>query len=116
MSAVSTIPTRADSYAPGRMKLTRSFVTVVFSTMVLLVACLVFAPSSVSWGALSGSLPFAAIIAIVGLGQLMVDSVAARDMPVVQAVALIFAAAYVLLNLTADVLATLSNPRLVHRR
>jgi peptide/nickel transport system permease protein len=37
-------------------------------------------------------------------------------MPVVQAVALIFAAAYVLLNLTADVLATLSNPRLVHRR
>jgi peptide/nickel transport system permease protein len=46
----------------------------------------------------------------------MVDSVAARDMPVVQGVALVFAAAYVLLNLTADVLATLSNPRLVHRR
>ena len=34
-------------------------------------ACL-FAPSSVTWGALSGSLPFAAIIAIVGLGQLLV--------------------------------------------
>ncbi len=51
-----------------------------------------------------------------GLGQLMVDSVAARDMPVVQGVALVFAAAYVLLNLTADVLATLSNPRLVHGR
>ena len=31
-------------------------------------------------------------------------------------IALVFAAAYVLLNLTADVLATLSNPRLVHRR
>jgi peptide/nickel transport system permease protein len=51
-----------------------------------------------------------------GLGQLIVDSVTARDMPVVQGVALLFAAAYVLLNLTADVLATLSNPRLVHRR
>ena len=51
-----------------------------------------------------------------GLGQLMVDSVAKRDIPVVQAVALIFAAAYVLLNLTADVLSTLSNPRLMHRR
>ena len=51
-----------------------------------------------------------------GLGQLMVDSVAGRDMPVVQGVALVFAAAYVLLNLTADVLSTLSNPRLVHRR
>jgi peptide/nickel transport system permease protein len=42
--------------------------------------------------------------------------VSARDMPVVQGIALVFAAAYVLLNLTADVLATLSNPRLVHRR
>ena len=51
-----------------------------------------------------------------GLGQLMVDSVASRDMPVVQGIALVFAAAYVLLNLTADVLATLSNPRLVHKR
>ncbi|SPH18008.1 Glutathione transport system permease protein GsiC [Defluviimonas aquaemixtae] len=51
-----------------------------------------------------------------GLGQLMVDSVSKRDIPVVQAVALIFAAAYVLLNLTADVLSTLSNPRLIHRK
>jgi peptide/nickel transport system permease protein len=51
-----------------------------------------------------------------GLGQLMVDSVARRDIPVVQAVALIFAAAYVLLNLTADVISTLSNPRLMHRK
>ena len=51
-----------------------------------------------------------------GLGQLMVDSVSRRDIPVVQAVALIFAAAYVLLNLTADVISTLSNPRLMHRK
>ncbi len=51
-----------------------------------------------------------------GLGQLMVDSVAKRDIPVVQAVALIFAAAYVLLNLTADILSMLTNPRLMHRR
>src|SRR6476659_8281467 len=50
----------------------RSFLTVVASTAVLILACLLFAPSSVSWGALSGSLPFAAIIAIVGLGQLLV--------------------------------------------
>lgn len=51
-----------------------------------------------------------------GLGQLMVDSVSKRDFPVVQAVALILASAYLLLNLAADVLATLSNPRLVARR
>src|ERR1700749_3638211 len=50
----------------------RSFATVVVSTVALIVACLLFAPSSVTWGALSGSLPFAAIIAIVGLGQLLV--------------------------------------------
>ena len=50
----------------------RSFATVVISTLALIVACLLFAPSSVTWGALSGSLPFAAIIAIVGLGQLLV--------------------------------------------
>jgi peptide/nickel transport system permease protein len=51
-----------------------------------------------------------------GLGQLMVDAVSARNLPVVQAVALIFASAYVLLNLLADVLSTLSNPRLLHKR
>ncbi|MCY3768664.1 MAG: ABC transporter permease [Gammaproteobacteria bacterium] len=51
-----------------------------------------------------------------GLGALMVDSVQLRNMPVVQATAMIFASAYVLLNLLADVLAILANPRLRHRR
>ncbi|MDH3599447.1 MAG: ABC transporter permease [Candidatus Tectomicrobia bacterium] len=51
-----------------------------------------------------------------GLGQLFVDAVSKRDLPVVQAGALIFAAIYVLLNLTADVLSILSNPRLRHPR
>jgi peptide/nickel transport system permease protein len=51
-----------------------------------------------------------------GLGQLMVDAVTNRDIAVVQAIALIFAAAYVLLNLIADVLSTITNPRLMHRR
>ena len=47
-----------------------------------------------------------------GLGQLLVDSVAKRDIPVVQASGLIFAAAYIFLNLMADVLSMLVNPRL----
>lgn len=51
-----------------------------------------------------------------GMGQLMVDSVTNRDMPVVQACALIFAAVYILLNLLADVLAIATNPRLLHPR
>jgi len=49
-----------------------------------------------------------------GLGQLFVDSVSKRDIPVVQASCLIFAATYILLNLTADILSILSNPRLMH--
>lgn len=51
-----------------------------------------------------------------GLGQLLVDSVSKRDVVVVQAASLIFATAYILLNLIADVLSTLSNPRLIHTR
>ena len=47
-----------------------------------------------------------------GLGQLMVDEVSKHDVPVVQACGLIFAAAFILLNLIADVLSILSNPRL----
>ena len=47
-----------------------------------------------------------------GLGQLLVDSVSKRDLPVVQASGLIFAVSYVGLNLLADVLSILSNPRL----
>ena len=49
-----------------------------------------------------------------GIGQLVVDSVKIRDIPVVQACCLLFAAAYILLNLTADIMAILSNPRLRH--
>ncbi len=51
-----------------------------------------------------------------GVGQLFVDSVKTRDVPVVQACCLIFATAYVLLNLTADIMSIISNPRLRHPR
>lgn len=66
----------------------RSFVTVVISTFALILACLVFAPSSVTWGALSGSLPFAAIIAIVGLGQLLVVQQGGFDLSLAGSVSL----------------------------
>lgn len=51
-----------------------------------------------------------------GLGQLMVDGVKFRDVPVVQATALIFATAYVGLNLLADIISTITNPRLMRQR
>jgi peptide/nickel transport system permease protein len=49
-----------------------------------------------------------------GVGQMMVDAVSSRDMPVVQACALIFAATYILLNLLADIVSIVTNPRLLH--
>ncbi len=51
-----------------------------------------------------------------GIGQLMVDAVTSRDVPVVQGCAMIFAATYILLNLFADIISIISNPRLLHPR
>ncbi|WP_263484769.1 MULTISPECIES: ABC transporter permease [unclassified Mesorhizobium] len=51
-----------------------------------------------------------------GVGQLMVDAVKSRDVPVVQACALVFAATYILLNLIADIISIATNPRLLHPR
>lgn len=56
------------------------------------------------------------VFAYPGIGQLMVDSVSTRDIPVVQACSLVFATVYILLNLTADIISILSNPRLMHPR
>ncbi|MGD9922106.1 MAG: ABC transporter permease [Pseudorhodoplanes sp.] len=51
-----------------------------------------------------------------GIGQLMVDSVSARNIPVVQACSLIFAATYIVLNLIADIVSIVTNPKLLHPR
>ena len=49
-----------------------------------------------------------------GIGQYLVDHVSKRDVPVVQACGLVFAAVYIGLNILADVIAILTNPRLRH--
>ncbi len=49
-----------------------------------------------------------------GMGQYLVDHVSKRDVPVVQACGLIFAAVYILLNMVADIVSILANPRLRH--
>ncbi len=51
-----------------------------------------------------------------GLGQLMVDAVSKHDVPVVQACGLLFASAFIVLNMLADIAAILANPRLRHPR
>jgi len=47
-----------------------------------------------------------------GMGAQLVDSVANRDVPVVQALTIIIAAVYVILNLLADLATILVTPRL----
>jgi peptide/nickel transport system permease protein len=49
-----------------------------------------------------------------GMGQYLVDHVSKRDVPVVQACGLVFAAIYIGLNIAADVISILANPRLRH--
>ncbi len=49
-----------------------------------------------------------------GMGQYLVDHVSKRDVPVVQACGLVFAAVYIGLNLIADIVSIVSNPRLRH--
>ena len=51
---------------------------------------------------------------VLGLGRFTVESVQNRDIPVVQVCAMIFCAVYVLLNLLADVISIIANPRLRH--
>jgi peptide/nickel transport system permease protein len=49
-----------------------------------------------------------------GMGQYLVDHVATRDVPVVQACGLVFASVYISMNIVADIAGILSNPRLRH--
>ena len=49
-----------------------------------------------------------------GLAKLMIEAVQMRDMPLVQACAMIFCATYIVLNFIADIASILSNPRLRH--
>ena len=49
-----------------------------------------------------------------GMGQYLVDHVSKRDIPVVQACGMIFAAVYISLNMVADIVAIIANPRLRH--
>lgn len=63
---------------------------------------------------LSGAVLTEQIFSIPGFGKLIVDAVFNRDYPVVQGVVLVTATIYVGLNLLADVLYVLINPRLRH--
>jgi peptide/nickel transport system permease protein len=63
---------------------------------------------------LSGAVLTEQVFSIPGFGKLVVDAVFNRDYPVVQGVVLVTACLYILLNLLADVLYVVINPRLRH--
>ncbi len=50
------------------------------------------------------------VFAYPGIGQLMIDAVRMRDMPVIQACGLIFTSIYMVLILLADIIVVMSNP------
>lgn len=65
---------------------------------------------------IGGSVVIESIFALPGLGQFMALSIASRDLVAVQAMVLLIALAYVLINLTIDVLYRFVDPRVTHER
>jgi peptide/nickel transport system permease protein len=65
---------------------------------------------------ITGAVVVEVVFVYPGAGQLLVDSVRARDIAVVQACSLIFGGTYILLNLLTDLVAIFTNPKLVHPR
>lgn len=61
---------------------------------------------------MGGALVIETIFSYPGLASLMVNAVTSRDMPLLQACAMVFCTAYLSLILIADVVAILANPRL----
>ena len=66
---------------------------------------------TIAW-LLSGVVVVEVVFNFPGLGRMMVDAISDRDLPVVQAIALVVAVVYVGVNLVADILTTVANPRL----
>ena len=61
---------------------------------------------------ISGVVVTETVFAIPGVGRLTVDAILRRDYPIIQAVTLLFSAAYVLINLAVDLSYTLLDPRI----
>ncbi|HEX6955718.1 MAG TPA: ABC transporter permease, partial [Agromyces sp.] len=72
----------------ARFGVSKGLLTMAVSTVVLVILGFAIAPSSVSQGALLGMLPFASVLAIVGLGQMLVVQQGGIDLSVPGAVSL----------------------------
>ncbi len=65
---------------------------------------------------IGGVLVVEVIFSYSGVAKLMVDGVASRDIPIVQACAMFFCTLYILFNLIADLVSILANPRMRHTK
>lgn len=72
----------------SRFQISKGLLTVVASTIVLFALSAFLAPTSVAPNTLSGMLPFAAVLAVIGLGQMLVIQQAGIDLSVPGAVSL----------------------------
>jgi peptide/nickel transport system permease protein len=60
----------------------------------------------------SGVIIVETVFGVPGLTRLLIDGVSLRDIPLIQACAMIFGTVYIVLNLIADILSIMANPRL----
>ena len=63
-------------------------------------------------GLITGVVITETVFAIPGIGRLIVDAIAQRDYPIIQSMALVVAAVYVLVNLIIDVMYVYVDPRI----
>ena len=61
---------------------------------------------------LGGSVMVETVFSIPGMGRLLVDSIAFRDYTVIQALLLLFATEFILINLIVDLLYGVLNPKI----
>jgi peptide/nickel transport system permease protein len=62
-------------------------------------------------GLIAGSVVIEQVFQLGGLGQLLVSSVQQKDFPVVQAICLVYVAAFIVLNTVIDLAYALLDPR-----
>jgi peptide/nickel transport system permease protein len=60
----------------------------------------------------SGVIIVETVFGVPGLTRLLIDGVSLRDIPLIQACAMIFGTVYIVLNLAADIASIMANPRL----
>ncbi|GLK15977.1 ABC transporter permease [Herbiconiux flava] len=85
---MSATERRQPALTSSRWSISRGLVTVGIAVIALLVVSALFAPSSVSQGAVLGMLPFAAVLSCVGLGQMLVVQQGGIDLSIPGAVSL----------------------------